>query len=233
LTQTCSPSALVLGANEAGPGLFVDWLSKARSLLALGRSAAQPLQHETALAFISLLGFYLFVCSAPTDRPLRLGCSRLGFPLLGLLGSGRFGSDTLGLPSSDRSISAWPFPIGLLRLAILMSVPSARPSWARLPRSGFHGSDPLGLGPLGSAPPAWRPRLSILGSGPQDRTSPALGVPGPRLAPLFILYGGGAGQWLAQSLGRSDTPLPVVLGAARLFCLLAFQMFGNSDTRLL
>jgi len=113
------------------------WLRHSVLRAATGARSSRALRHSQVGArfFLrcAILALRLLMRSAAL-----LGRSLPRTQLLGLLGSGRVGSDTLGSPSSDRSLSAWPPRIGLSdrfgpsrfgpsRHSLLLCLSSARP----------------------------------------------------------------------------------------------------------
>ena len=178
-SQACSPSAPVLGASEVAPdssafGLckarsnLANDLSKTRSLMALRRSAARPLQQPTAMASLSLSCFFIACLIA---RPQQIGTFSSDVLGSASLRSSRIGSDSLGSPSSARTPSAWLLRIDLpgsspLRLGPpnRSPTPSARSPFGSVPRLGPHR-----LGPPARPPSARSPRLGPHRLGPPAR----------------------------------------------------------------
>jgi hypothetical protein len=134
-TQTCSLSALVLGASEAAPGLFGVW-----HVHGPAKSCKRPVQDSVAFG-ARPLGRSATIALDCFCLPLTLlSFARLFARLqqIGPFGSDVLGSGSLGSASSARAASArtasdrhrrigppsaWPLHIGLLRFAILGSVP--------------------------------------------------------------------------------------------------------------
>jgi len=215
-TQTCSPSAPVLGASEAAPGLFGVWPVQAPT-----KSGKRPVK-DSVVYGARPLGRLATTAIDYSGLPLTLlsfACLIARPQQIGPLGSGRIGSDPLRSPSSDRTPSAWPLCTNLLRLAILGSVPSARPSSARPHRIGVLGSGSLAQAPwleplqLSASPvPGWTRRVVV---GPLRRSAARL-----RLSVLRAATGARSsrsatassalfhfGASAPHALGRSARPL--------------------------
>ena len=135
LTQTCSPSALVLGASEAGPGLFVVWPVQGPA-----KSGKRPVQGSVPSG------------TRPFGRSATTACDCSGlhltpcFLLVPLLGSNRSapsaGTFSARVPSA-RSQRLGPLGLRHPRIGPLGSNPSS----SRRPRS------PAGLGWFAFATP--------------------------------------------------------------------------------
>ena len=146
-------------------------MPRGRLSLGLPRSAARPLQRSTALALLSLSCFLPFCLlglnrSAPSARAASAqnpsDCHRrIGTPRLDPF------AFSAGRPP-DR-----PLLLGPPRLAH--------------PPIGFPGSDPLGVGPLASAPIDSVPRLDPLGSATPGAARPNLTYGLSKTRPLLVL----------------------------------------------
>ncbi len=141
MTQTCSPSALVLGASEAGPGLFVVWPvqgpaksgkrpvqgSVPSGTRPFGRSATTTcdcsgLHLTPCFLRVRLLGSNrsalsggTFSARVPLARPQRLGPLWLRHPWIGPLGSNPSSSRRPRSPAElDCCVSAGVHLVGLI-----------------------------------------------------------------------------------------------------------------------